>query len=114
MNVPISKATAPHYVWGGVCDGWRLANEPGLSVIEERVPARGTEKRHYHQHARQFFYILSGEATLEVEGVEHVLRPGFGLEVAPGARHCFKNKGAVDVTFLVISAPTTAGDRFES
>jgi uncharacterized cupin superfamily protein len=114
MAGPISKATAPHYVWGGVCDGWRLANQPGLSVIEERVPGGGSEARHYHKLARQFFYVLTGEATLEVEGVEHSLPTGSGLEVTPGERHRFMNKGTVEVTFLVISSPTTVGDRFEA
>ncbi len=114
MSAPISKATAPHNVWGGVCDGWCLVNQPGLSVIEERVPAGIAEVRHYHKLARQFFYVLTGEATLEVEGVEHTLPAGSGLEVAPGERHRFMNKGAVVVTFLVISAPTTVGDRFDA
>jgi len=33
----ISKATAPHYVWGDRCDGWRLVQSDGLSVIHERI-----------------------------------------------------------------------------
>ena len=110
---PVSRATSPHYAWGEACDGWRLVDGAGLSVIEERVPPGASERRHSHRLARQFFYVLEGEASLEVEGTEHVLTKGRGLEVEPGGRHRFTNRSAADVVFLVISAPTTKGDRVE-
>jgi mannose-6-phosphate isomerase-like protein (cupin superfamily) len=111
MNFPISRLTAPHYTWAEVCDGWRLVDDAGLSVIEERVPPGATEVEHHHERARQFFYVLSGEATLLVGGVAHRLMPRSGLEIPPGARHQFRNDGTEDVVFLVISAPSTRGDR---
>ena len=52
---PVSKASVPHYSWASVCDGWRLIDTPGLSVVEERVPPGAEEVRHYHNEARQFF-----------------------------------------------------------
>jgi mannose-6-phosphate isomerase-like protein (cupin superfamily) len=36
---------------------------------------------------------------------------GEALEIGPGCAHRFFNGGAADVRFLVISAPTTRGDR---
>jgi oxalate decarboxylase/phosphoglucose isomerase-like protein (cupin superfamily) len=36
-----------------------------LSVIEEQMPSGASEVRHYHRNAQQFFFILSGQATLE-------------------------------------------------
>jgi len=113
MNIPVSKATTAHYVWGDVSYGWRLVTQQSLSVIEERVPTGASEVRHFHKISRQFFYVLSGEATIEIENIEHLIRSGSGIEVAPGERHRFMNKGSADVTFLVISSPTTIGDRFE-
>ncbi len=107
----VSRETADHYVWGGVCDGWRLLDGSDLSVIEERVPAGGAEVRHVHERARQFFYVLAGSARLEFESGAVELGPGQGLEVAPGAAHRFVNAGDGDVRFLVISTPTTRGDR---
>jgi hypothetical protein len=35
----ISRENAEHYVWGEVCDGWRLAKDAKLSVIEEQRSA---------------------------------------------------------------------------
>lgn len=106
-------SSAPHYRWGEVCDGWRLLDGSDLSVIEERVPPGASEQRHRHARARQCFYVLSGEALIEVEGESIRLRTGQALEVAPGAAHRFHNPGPSSVRFLVISAPSTRCDREE-
>lgn len=39
MRKSVDTTNVEHYIWGGVSDGWRLFDTPGLSVIEERVPA---------------------------------------------------------------------------
>ncbi|QRG68080.1 cupin domain-containing protein [Brevibacillus choshinensis] len=111
MTKKISKETAEHYMWGGSCDGWHLVKGQELSVIHERMPAQTAEVRHYHERARQFFFVLSGQAVLEVEGVRHALGSQEGVEVPPGAAHQMKNEGEEAVEFLVISQPTTRGDR---
>ncbi len=108
----ISKATAEHYSWGSGCDGWRLVSQPGLSVIHERMPPATAETRHYHRQARQFFFVLVGQANLEVEGQQYELGPQQGQEVAPGVPHQMMNRSGQPVEFLVISTPPTTGDRF--
>lgn len=107
----MSIATAPHYTWGERCDGWHLVRAPGLSVIQERMPPGTREQRHRHAHARQFFYVLRGELSLEVSETEHRLPAGSGLEIAPGVAHTARNESAADVEFLVISQPPSHGDR---
>ncbi|KEO85247.1 cupin domain-containing protein [Tumebacillus flagellatus] len=109
----ISKQEAEHYMWGGVCDGWHLVKTQGLSVIQERMPAGAAEIRHYHEVSRQFFYVLQGRLTLEVEGEVAVLGVQEGLEVAPHRPHQARNDSLEDVEFLVISQPTTRGDRID-
>ncbi len=108
---PISIADAPHYRWGEVCDGWHLLQGDDLSVIEERMPPGAAEQRHRHARARQFFYVLEGEAALELEGVVHRLRPGQGLHVPPGAAHQMRHGAGECVRFIVVSAPKSHGDR---
>lgn len=110
-ETPVSRSTAEHYVWGGVCDGWRLLARADLSVVEERVPAGAGEVRHFHTRARQFFFVLSGTATLEFDGRSVTFGAGEGVHVPPGVVHRFASASDEDVVFLVISAPTTAGDR---
>lgn len=104
-------ATAEHYTWGDGCDGWHLLKDPSLSVIQERVPPSAGEVAHLHAKARQFFYVLSGTATMEFEDRKLRFGPSQGLHVPPGTRHRFVNESDDDVVFLVISSPTTAGDR---
>lgn len=108
-----STSTSEHYQWGGVCDGWRLLDRSDLSVIQERIPPRAGEVRHYHQKARQLFFVLRGELQIELRDREFALSAEDSLEVPPGEPHRVRNVGNVDATFLVVSAPTTAGDRFD-
>ena len=107
----VSTENAEHYLWGGNCDGWHLLKREDMSVIQERVPAGGAEIMHYHATARQFFYILEGDAMMMFDDKEVVLRKGQGLEIPPMLKHQFMNTSQVDVHFLVISFPSTRGDR---
>lgn len=109
--MPTSIASAEHYSWGAQCDGWHLVRAEGLSVIQERMPPGTTEERHRHARARQFFYVLAGRLTLEVEGTRHVLDAGTGLEIVPGDAHQALNESDLQVEFLVISQPKSHGDR---
>lgn len=107
----ISKQTAEHYIWGDQCDGWHLVKQNDLSVIHEKMPAHTSEVKHYHQHSRQFFFVLSGSATMEIDGKEIVLQPHEGIEVAPLVHHQMFNKSNEEIQFLVISQPISKGDR---
>ena len=109
--VPVDLATAPGYLWGAGCEGWHLLATPELSVIRERMPPGTSEVRHFHRRAQQFFYLLAGELTIEIEGEERALAPGQGLAVAAGAAHQVFNRGAVGAEFLVVSQPPSHGDR---
>ena len=71
----ISKETAEHYRWGEACDGWHLVKSQTLSVIQELVPPGCSEVQHYHERSEKFFFVLSGIATLNVNGVSHQLMP---------------------------------------
>lgn len=107
----ISIQNAEHYIWGEICDGWHLLKRDDMSVIQERVPAGGAEVMHYHNISRQFFYILEGQGTMVLEEQTVVLEKGQGIEIAPEVKHQFKNQSNADVDFLVVSVPTTRGDR---
>lgn len=107
----ISKDRAEHYARGEGCDGWHLVKSAGLSVIHERMPPGASEVRHFHRAARQFFFVLSGAATVEVAGRTEVLRGHEGVEVAPGLPHRIRNESGREVEFLVVSQPPSHGDR---
>jgi mannose-6-phosphate isomerase-like protein (cupin superfamily) len=107
----VSPSNVEHYVWGDSCDGWHLVLHTDLSVIEECVPAGASEVCHYHQKAQQFFFILGGQATMEVDGQLLNLSTGQGLRIPPGTPHRFCNESDEPVRFLVISQPPSHGDR---
>jgi mannose-6-phosphate isomerase-like protein (cupin superfamily) len=106
-----NTTTGEHYDWGGVCEGWRLLERPDLSVIEERIPPGAGETRHVHGKARQVFFVLRGELRIELGDRVFELAAEDSLEIPPGEPHSVRNAGSGDVMFLVISAPTTKGDR---
>lgn len=112
--MPTSKEHAPRYDWGDGCEGWHLLRASTLSVIEERMPPATSEVRHWHARARQFFYVLDGTLTLEVEGVVHQLPARTGLELPPGTAHQAFNQSGAAVEFLVVSEPPSHGDRHDA
>lgn len=107
----INTKNAEHYTWGGNCDGWHLVNLDELSIIQELVPPGAKEVKHYHNKAWQFFFVLSGEATLEIDGETHVLSAKEGIEVPPLTPHQLRNESEQDVIFVVTSKPKSHGDR---
>ncbi|MCW8839218.1 MAG: cupin domain-containing protein, partial [Thiovulaceae bacterium] len=104
-----SIKNAKHYLWGESCHGWHLGASEKLSVIQERVPQGASEIRHLHNKAEQFFYILSGIATLEVSGKIYTLHPNEGYHIMPGISHTLSNEHEQDLEFLVISTPPSHG-----
>lgn len=108
---PVSTENSEHYTWGGVCDGWHLVRNDQLSVIQERMPPGATETEHYHERARQFFFVLRGVLSLAVGGEVVQVGARQGLEIAPGVRHRAFNDGDAPVEFILSSTPPTKGDR---
>ena len=111
---PTSVQRAQSYTWGDGCQGWHLLRMAGLSVIEERMPPGTREVRHWHARASQFFYVLAGTLSLEVEGITHQLGPRCGIELPQGTAHQAINESGSPVEFLVVSTPPAQGDRIEA
>jgi len=105
------KENSEHYSWGNNCDGWRMVNTESLSVIREKMPASTSEQFHYHEKSQQFFYILSGIATFDIDEITVTVEPEKGIHIKPGVKHRILNNGLKDLEFLVISEPRSHGDR---
>ena len=99
---------------GHCCDGWYLVKNNQLNVIEERMPPGAKETRHRHAKAQQFFYVVKGEATLEIDGRILVLHAGEGALVPPGAAHQMQNLSQRDLEIIVTSQPPSHADREEA
>ncbi|ASJ70649.1 cupin domain-containing protein [Granulosicoccus antarcticus] len=110
----VSKSNSEHYKWGDGCDGWHLVKTHALSVIQERVPSGCEEIRHYHQKSEQFFFVLAGIASLEVNGQENELQAEQGIHIEAGVPHQLRNDQKFDLIFLVTSVPPSHGDRVDA
>jgi mannose-6-phosphate isomerase-like protein (cupin superfamily) len=106
-----SADTVPHYIWGNQCDGWVLKEEPGLSIKKERMPAGTAEQWHYHERARQVFYILRGTALMDMGKETIPLLPEEGIEILPGIPHRIRNVSDESLEFLLVTQPSSADDR---
>jgi mannose-6-phosphate isomerase-like protein (cupin superfamily) len=108
---PVSRENAEHYTWGENCDGYFLLKQAEAHVIEERMPPGTSEQAHWHERARQLFYVLEGELTMRFGDHDVQVPRGSALEIEPGTVHQAKNESGEDVQFLVISVPPSRGDR---
>ncbi len=107
----VNQSSAEEYQWGAGCLGWRLVNRTEMSVIRERMPSGTCEVRHYHLKSRQFFFILQGHARIELNGQQIPLAKDDGLEIPPGVPHQIFNDAREPLEFLLVSQPSTTGDR---
>lgn len=107
----INKSNSEHYKWGNSCDGWHFVKNDRLSIIQELMPPGSEETEHYHQEAEQFFYVLDGILTIEMDGKVFSVKTNEGLHVLPNVLHQVKNTSKKSVEFLVISVPPSHGDR---
>jgi mannose-6-phosphate isomerase-like protein (cupin superfamily) len=109
----ISTANAEHYTWGDNCDGWHLLKSDSLNVISERMPPGTSEKLHYHKNAQQLFYILKGNATIELDDKVFHLMVNECIHIPKGSKHCIRNISAEELVFLLISEPRAQTDRID-
>jgi mannose-6-phosphate isomerase-like protein (cupin superfamily) len=112
MNAVVTRENPlNHYLWGDHCDGWNLVDTADLSVKMERMPGHTAEQEHFHERARQFFFILRGTAVFETEEGRIEVLAQQGLEIPPRLRHRIRNESDTDLEFILCSQPSTAGDR---
>jgi mannose-6-phosphate isomerase-like protein (cupin superfamily) len=71
-------------------------------------PGTGMPFLHLHRSYEEAFYVIEGEVQFQL-GTEDVRAgPGSAIVVPAGVPHCFRNIGAGDVRWLVVTAPAAA------
>jgi mannose-6-phosphate isomerase-like protein (cupin superfamily) len=112
-NILTNTKIANHYSWGDGCDAWYLLESPEMTIVQERIPPGAAEKMHRHAQSRQFFYVLSGTATMIHNGENTMLQAHDGLEIAPGVAHQISNPGDTPLEIIVTSQPPSRADRID-
>lgn len=83
------------------------------SLAEATLPAGARTERHRHKVSEEMYYLLSGEALMEIDGEERRVVVGDAVLIPVGTRHQITNTGSGDLTFLcTCSPPWTAGDTY--
>jgi mannose-6-phosphate isomerase-like protein (cupin superfamily) len=84
-----------------------LSNAPvaNQSLAEARLDAGATD-RHYHKLSEEFYFLLEGEGTMEVEGETRTVGPGDAILIPPGAWH--QITAISPLRFLCCCAPAYA------
>ena len=75
------------------------------------MPAGSSEVLHYHQFAQQFFLVLKGIATFEIEGESIEIKQQEGIQIKAGWKHRIINNTLKDIEFILCSQPSTINDR---
>jgi quercetin dioxygenase-like cupin family protein len=96
-----------------------------FSVFELKAPPMSGPPLHVHTREDEWFYILSGELTFQLDGQRIVAGPGASVLAPRNVPHTFQNFGDATVEALLMMTPgplenffvqsaTTPPDQFEA
>jgi mannose-6-phosphate isomerase-like protein (cupin superfamily) len=63
-------------------------------------------KEHFHKRATEIYYVLEGQGTIRLDGVDHPIRKGSCVHIPPGVVHGATGRMRV----LVVGVPDIAED----
>ena len=73
------------------------------SLAEATVPVGKPTERHYHKLSEEFYFILEGTGTMEIDGETREVTPGDAILIRPGAWH--QVTASQTLRFLCCCAP---------
>jgi mannose-6-phosphate isomerase-like protein (cupin superfamily) len=82
-----------------------LANAPvkNQSLAEATIPAGRATQRHWHRDSEEFYFVLEGSGTMEIDGEEREVGPGDAILIPAGAWH--QITASETLRFLCCCAP---------
>ncbi|HEX2045030.1 MAG TPA: cupin domain-containing protein [Gaiellaceae bacterium] len=81
----------------------------GMNVVDIAPGDRIPEHDETERDQEEVFVVLSGDATLVVDGEEHSAPAGTFARIDPPHLRTVVNTGAEVASVLIVSAPTTSG-----
>jgi quercetin dioxygenase-like cupin family protein len=75
--------------------------EKGHLLQAVTIPSNTRQRLHSHEKQTEVFYILEGEATLSINAVDYVAKPGDAFICSPGDVHNVWNKTDQDFKLVV-------------
>ena len=75
------------------------------SLAEATLPPLGATQRHFHRLSEEFYFILEGGGTMEINGEESLVGPGDAILIPAGAWHQIRSTENEALRFLCCCAP---------
>ena len=75
------------------------------SLAEARLPSGASTTPHYHPLTEEIYYILEGEAKMQIGDECRQVGPGDAIAIPPGEVHTITNCGPSLLKFLCCCAP---------
>jgi mannose-6-phosphate isomerase len=78
----------------------------------KRIVVNPNSRLSYQRHAQraEHWFVVSGRATVILEGVEHELGPGDSISIGLGQAHRCENRGDVPVVFIEVQHGSYFGE----
>jgi quercetin dioxygenase-like cupin family protein len=82
------------------------------AVFHLTVPPMSGPPLHRHSREDEWFYVLQGSITVEIDGARCVLKPGGSAFALRGTVHAFQNFTSETGMILVMTTPGTEFNKF--
>jgi mannose-6-phosphate isomerase len=103
--------------WGREYDERPWGNFTVLDDVQDdhkvkRIVVTPGKRLSYQVHARraEHWHVVSGVATVVLDGETHELKPGESIDIAIGAAHRCENHGDEPVVFIEVQTGTYFGE----
>lgn len=87
-----------------------LKDEVAGTAYRVRIEAQSRTSVSYHKLAEEYYYVLSGNGTAVLDGIEYELSAGDFLRLPPGTTHGFITRDEA-LVMLDIHTPGSRPDR---
>jgi quercetin dioxygenase-like cupin family protein len=76
-----------------------------VAILYENVPPMAGPPLHRHSREDEWFYVLEGQVTIEVDGQQTILDAGGSAFAPRGTAHTYQNFGPTAARILVLFMP---------
>lgn len=87
-----------------------LDDEPGHKV--KRITVTPGQRLSYqrHEHRSEHWFVVAGEGTVVLDGVDEPVRPGDAVDLPAGTAHRMHNTGTEPLVFVEVQHGTYFGE----
>ncbi len=85
--------------------GLQAGGATGHSLAKITIPAGKASEAHFHKKSEESYLILSGSATMVINGEKFYLKAGEAVLIEPEEVHQIANSGDDNLVFLAVCVP---------